>query len=63
MSDFGILSLLPPLVAIGLAILTKRVLFALFFGVWVGGLLVAGGNPIGATTETLKWIAFNIASA
>jgi len=26
MGDFGILSLLPPLVAIGLAILTKRVL-------------------------------------
>ncbi|NJE84632.1 Na+/H+ antiporter NhaC family protein [Thermococcus sp. CX2] len=63
MSDFGVLSLLPPLVAIGLAILTKRVLFALFFGVWVGGLLVAGGDPIGATTETLKWIVFNIASA
>jgi len=63
MSDFGILSLLPPLVAIGLAILTKRVLFALFFGVWVGGLLVAGGDPVGATTQTLKWIVFNIASA
>ncbi|WP_175059736.1 Na+/H+ antiporter NhaC family protein [Thermococcus sp. 2319x1] len=63
MGDFGILSLLPPLVAIGLAILTKRVLFALFFGVWVGGLLVAGGDPVGATTQTLKWIVFNIASA
>ncbi|KUJ99400.1 MAG: Na+/H+ antiporter, putative, NhaC family, partial [Thermococcales archaeon 44_46] len=63
MSDFGVLSLLPPLVAIGLAILTKRVLFALFFGVWVGGLLVAGGDPVGATTQTLKWIVFNIASA
>lgn len=50
MGDFGILSLLPPLVAIGLAILAKRVLFALFFGVWVGGLLVAGGDPVGATT-------------
>ncbi|WP_010477917.1 Na+/H+ antiporter NhaC family protein [Thermococcus zilligii] len=63
MTDYGILSLLPPLVAIGLAIATKRVLFALFSGVWVGGLLVAGGNPIGATTETLKWIVFSIASA
>ncbi|AEH24344.1 Na+/H+ antiporter NhaC family protein [Pyrococcus yayanosii] len=63
MTDYGILSLLPPLVAIGLAILTKRVLFALFFGVWVGGLLVAGGDPIGATVQTLKWIVLNIASA
>lgn len=63
MSDFGVLSLLLPLVAIGLAILTKRVLFALFFGVWVGGFLVAGGDQVGATTETLKWIIFNIASA
>ncbi|ASJ06882.1 Na+/H+ antiporter NhaC family protein [Thermococcus pacificus] len=63
MTDYGILSLLPPLVAIGLAIVTKRVLLALFSGVWVGGLLVAGGNPIEATTETLKWIVLNIAAA
>jgi len=33
MADYGILSLLPPLVAIGLAILTKRILLAMFFGV------------------------------
>ena len=63
MADYGILSLLPPLVAIGLAILAKRVLLAMFFGVWAGGLLVAGGDPIGATTQTLKWIVFSIASA
>lgn len=59
MSDFGILSLLPPLVAIGLAILTKRVLFALFAGVWVGGLMVVGGNPISATVQTWDWIIGN----
>jgi len=59
MSDFGILSLLPPLVAIGLAILTKRVLFALFTGVWVGALMIVGGNPISATVQTWDWIIGN----
>ena len=40
------LSLSPPLVAILLALLFKEVLTALFAGLWVGGLIVAGYNPI-----------------
>lgn len=59
MSDFGILALLPPIVAIVLAIVTKRVLFALFAGVWVGGVMVAGGNPITGTVKTWEWIVGN----
>ena len=59
MSDFGILSLLPPLVAIILAIWTKRVLLALFAGVWVGGLVYTGWNPISATTTSLDLIVQN----
>jgi Na+/H+ antiporter NhaC len=59
MGDFGVLSLLPPLVAIILAIWTKRVLLALFAGVWIGGVMVAGGNPITGTTQTLDWIVGN----
>jgi len=59
MGDFGVLSLLPPLVAIILAIWTKRILFALFAGVWIGGVMVAGGNPITGTTQTLDWIVGN----
>ncbi|ASI99206.1 Na+/H+ antiporter NhaC family protein [Thermococcus celer] len=59
MSDFGILSLLPPLVAIILAIWTKRVILALFAGVWIGGVMVAGWNPVTGTTQTLDWIVGN----
>lgn len=59
MSDFGVLSLLPPLVAIILAIWTKRVILALFSGVWIGGVMVSGWNPITGTTQTLDWIVGN----
>ncbi|MDV3103228.1 Na+/H+ antiporter NhaC family protein [Thermococcus waiotapuensis] len=59
MSDFGVLSLLPPLVAIILAIWTKRVILALFSGVWIGGVMVAGWNPVTGTTQTLDWIVEN----
>ncbi|ACS34217.1 Na+/H+ antiporter NhaC family protein [Thermococcus gammatolerans] len=56
MPEFGVLSLLPPLVAIILAIWTKRVVLALFAGVWVGGWMLSGWNPITGTTQTLDWI-------
>jgi Na+/H+ antiporter NhaC len=38
-------SLLPPLVAIGLALAFHDVLIALVMGVWIGTTMVAGGNP------------------
>ncbi|ASJ08036.1 sodium:proton antiporter [Thermococcus siculi] len=60
MSDFGVLSLLPPLVAIILAIWTKRVVLALFAGVWIGGLMIAGWNPVTGTTQTLEWIVGSV---
>ncbi|WP_355660062.1 Na+/H+ antiporter NhaC family protein [Halomonas salifodinae] len=40
------LSLLPPLVAIGLAILTRRVLLSLGLGILVGALLLNAGSPL-----------------
>jgi Na+/H+ antiporter NhaC len=45
----GWFSLLPPLVAIALALLFREVVTALFAGVWLGALAVAGFNPITAT--------------
>lgn len=56
--DFGILSLLPPLVAIVLAIVTSRVITSLLIGVAIGALIAAGGNPLTATgglLETYLW--------
>ncbi|AAL82156.1 sodium:proton antiporter [Pyrococcus furiosus DSM 3638] len=60
MSDFGVLSLLPPLVAIVLAIWTKRVVFALFAGVWVGGVMASNWNPVTGTIKTFEWIVGNV---
>jgi len=60
MSDFGILSLLPPLVAIILAIWSKRVLFALFAGVWIGGVMASGWNPLTGTITTWQWVIENV---
>jgi len=42
----GILSLAPPLIAIGLAVLFKEVLISLFAGIWIGSIFIAGYNPI-----------------
>ena len=39
-------SLFPPVVAIGLALLTKEVYSSLFVGIVVGGLLASGFNPL-----------------
>ena len=40
-------SLVPPIVAIALALITKEVYSSLFVGILIGGLLYAGGNPEG----------------
>jgi len=55
-THYGILSLLPPLIAILLAIMTKEVIPSLFIGLWVAGTMLVGGNPIigfGRSVETL----------
>ncbi len=42
----GVVSLLPPVVAILLAILFRQVVLALVAGIWVGGLLLHDFNPV-----------------
>ncbi len=42
----GVLSIAPPLIAIGLAVLFKEVLLSLFAGIWIGAALLMGYNPI-----------------
>ena len=42
------IALLPPVIAIALALITKEVYSSLFIGIAVGALLYAGGNPLGA---------------
>jgi Na+/H+ antiporter NhaC len=49
----GWVSLLPPLVAIVMALIFREVVISLFAGVWLGALFVAGFNPIEATMRAV----------
>lgn len=44
MTDYGFWSLIPPVLAIGLAIRTRQVVFSLSVGIFVGYLIINGGN-------------------
>jgi Na+/H+ antiporter NhaC len=48
---YGWISILPPLVAIALALLTRRAVLSLLVGILCGSLITNGGNPIGATVD------------
>lgn len=54
MENFGLLSLLPPVLAIGLALWTRQVFLSLLAGLWVGFLILAGGNPLSGTFDTIN---------
>ena len=54
MEHFGIWSLLPPVLAIFLAIRTRQVFIALIFGIWLGWLIINGGNILSGTTATIQ---------
>jgi len=47
-------SLMPPLVAIALALVTREVILSLFAGIWIGALFLVGFNPIDGTTQSLS---------
>ncbi len=52
---FGtVLSLLPPVIAIGLALLTKEVYSSLFIGILAGGLLAAEFSPAGTIDQVVN---------
>jgi Na+/H+ antiporter NhaC len=45
-ADFGVWSLLPPLVAILLAFISKQVILSLFLGVFTGAMMLVEGNAV-----------------
>jgi tetracycline resistance efflux pump len=61
--DYGFWSVLPPLVAIALAIRTKQVFIALLFGIWLGWVIVAGGNPLTGSLATVQGLVEVFADA
>jgi|LGOV01.1.fsa_nt_gb Na+/H+ antiporter NhaC len=59
---YGMLSLVPPLIAIVLAFTTKQVIPALFAAIW-GGAIILTGNPLSGFALTIeKYIAGSIAN-
>lgn len=48
------LSLLPPILAIGLAIWTRQVYVALATGIWLGWTILSGGNPLDGLAGTIE---------
>jgi tetracycline resistance efflux pump len=54
MDSYGFWSLLPPLVAIILAIKTRQVFISLFLGIWMGWVILSGGNFFTGTINTIQ---------
>ena len=54
MDTYGWISILPPLLAILLAIMTKQVYPSLFLGIWLGWTAMNGWNPLIGLRETLE---------
>ena len=46
MDDFGILALLPPILAIVMAMVTRQTVLSLFTGVCIGAVMMSGWNPL-----------------
>lgn len=61
MEHFGFWGLIPPVLTIVLAFLTKDVVVSLFSGIFIGALFVAHGNPIIAILNLTDAIAGNLA--
>lgn len=62
MRAMGVWSLLPPVVAIVVALAFREVLVALFAGVWVGALLIADFDPLAATLRSIDHYAIRAAA-
>lgn len=60
MENFGILGLIPPLLTIVLAFITKDVVVSLFAGIFSGALIVAFGNPFMAMLNITDIVADNL---
>ncbi|MDG1437612.1 MAG: Na+/H+ antiporter NhaC family protein, partial [Emcibacteraceae bacterium] len=63
MSDYGILSILPPALSIVLAVLTRNIMLSLTAGAFSGAMILANFNPFFAIAELVeKYIFIQITS-
>ncbi|HDZ42063.1 MAG TPA: Na+/H+ antiporter NhaC family protein [Bacteroidetes bacterium] len=56
MTDYGFWSIIPPLLAIVLAIRTRQVFISLGLGIWAGWVIIKGGNLLAGSTATVTAI-------
>ena len=54
MEDYGVLSIVPPLLTIAVALYSKNVLLALVCGIMSGSLILTGFNPFAATLNAIE---------
>ncbi len=54
METVGWLSIVPPLVAIVLAIWTRQVYISLFVGIWLGWTILSGFNPVAGFAQAIE---------
>ncbi len=54
MDHYSFWSILPPILAIILAIKTRQVFVSLLFGIWLGWIILAGGNILDGTVQTIE---------
>jgi Na+/H+ antiporter NhaC len=52
--EYGFLSIVPPIIAIALALITKQTIFSLVVGLWVGTTIINGWNPIIALPKMIS---------
>lgn len=52
--DYGFLALIPPIVAIALALMTKQTIVSLFCGIWLGATIINGWNPFVGFVTTIS---------
>src|SRR5699024_2227123 len=56
--QMGILSVVTPMIAIFLAIVTRRVIISLFISIWVGGMFYPAGEPFSVIGSTVTWMKY-----
>ena len=61
MDHYGLLGLVPPVLTIVLAFITKDVIISLFLGILSGTLIVSGGNPLLAVISLTDRLADSLA--
>jgi len=54
MENYGFWSILPPFLAIALAIKTRQVFISLLFGIWIGWVILNQWNPFYGTLATIQ---------